>query len=160
MNNKMTNLMSQLSTIQIPTLTVTTRTRSDVKSFSIIRSKESGKRVSISKTLIDTLGLDDIAYVIPFVSEGVLALTREKLNPDAVKLNLKREGKGKEKKLGYNAMLVEYLINAYGLDYSTCVSRTFTEIDIEDANGVPVAFIRLTQPTASAAASAGQEEDA
>lgn len=155
-------LMSQLKTLEVPKMAPQNSIGSSVKSLGIIRSGSNGKRVSISKALVVALDLERVAYAIPLTAEGALALSKEKLNPGAIELKLSNDGQKQEccKKICYNAGLVEYLVSTYNLDYSTCVSRTFTEIDIEDANGVPVAFIRLTQPTASAAASAGQEENA
>lgn len=130
-------------------------------SFGIVNSKNNGKRVTISKALAQTLDLEDNAMFMPSGSDRKLVIGRTLPFPHAITGKLS----GADKKTCYLTPLVALLTEMYELDFSKHVSQTFTTIDIDNINGVPVAIVSFpaqasTGAVTTATANASSEDSA
>lgn len=132
-------------------------------SFGIVNSKNNGKRVTISKALAQTLGLEDSAMFMPSDTDRKLVVGKTLPFPHAITGKLS----GADKKTCYLTSLVALLTEMFGLDFSKHVSQTFVTIDIDNINGVPVAIVSFPAQasagnvaTANATANASSEDSA
>ncbi len=128
----------------MPVITGTTRVANGICSLSIVNSETNGKRISFSKALSAKLDLSDKVSILPNIKTGELIVSKK------IKSEKAYHGKlsGKDKKLCYNASMVQLVTQAFGLDFSERVSRSFSTIRfLEDGDDV-VAFITLSKDTA------------
>ena len=138
------NLISQIKGKNASMITRSVRTRSSKYSMGIVRSERNGKRISFSSALVDRLELEDTVFITAFPTEGLLILGSTAYSEDSTEFYL-RDNKG-HGKLCYNASLVEFLINAFDLDYSDHVSKTFTDITFSEDANPPMAIVKLETP--------------
>jgi len=143
MTNSKLNIIKKAQAVSLPSITSTSRSNSKY-SFGIVNSKANGKRVSFSKALVAKLDLTDTAYITPVCDDGVIILAGSKLF-ESYECNLR----GDDKKLSYNSGVVETLTELFGLDFSQHVSKSFTKIDFDEHEGIPVAVITLTNPVST-----------
>ena len=135
-DKKQTNklLFESLMQAKLPTIK-TTRCKSTIS----IVNNVNGRRLTISKALVEALGVDDVAYAMPSAADSKLVLCKTLPFPKAAKLLLH----GKGKKTAYNANFVEVLVKMYNLDYTDCTSRSFDSIEFDELEGVPVAIVNF-----------------
>ena len=98
-----------------------------------------GKRVTLSKALAEHLELSDSVSVMPSAKSHKLVLGKALPFPGASKVNLS----GTSKKIAYNADLVQIITKAYNLDFTSCTSRSFSDITFDVLEGVPIAFVNF-----------------
>lgn len=98
-----------------------------------------GKRVTLSKALAEHLELSDSVSVMPSAKSRKLVLGKALPFPGASKVNLSGTGK----KIAYNADLVQIITKAYNLDFTSCTSRSFSDITFDVHEGVPIAFVNF-----------------
>ena len=110
-------------------------------SFNIINSDTNGKRLSLSKMLIERLGLEDEFQLLPIPSSGVALIGKHLPSSQASTVRLSNRERG----TCYSANLVKILTQLFSLDFSAHVSRTFTDITFDEIEGVPVAIITLAK---------------
>lgn len=115
-------------------------------SVSIVNSDRNGKRVALSKALIDKLGLEGSIYMLPLADEGVLLLAKIMSFPSASKIVLN----SKDQSISYNADAVKLLVDTFGLDYSKCTSKAFNQIEFEEQDGVTFAVVTMSAGNADA----------
>ena len=108
-------------------------------SVGIVNSQNNGKRLTFSKALAEALDLKDEVVILPVLTEGVMLISKTLRFNDKIVCKLNGDGK----KVAYAAGLVQQLTECFGLDFSEHVSCTFTDIMIEDLDGVPVAVVAM-----------------
>lgn len=106
-------------------------------SVGIVCSEKNGKRVSITASLASKLNISDEMFITSYASNGFIVLSSSKLNEQSVKYTLR----GKEKKIAYNASLVHYLIDTFNLNFEGHVSRSFDNIEFNNAPENPMAMV-------------------
>lgn len=119
-------------------------------SFGIVNSAANGKRISLSKSLVATLGLDKHIAIIAIPTEGVVMVARDLPFEGAICGELR----GEDKKLWYASNVVLLLTELFDLDFKTRVSRSFSDISINELDGMPVATIRIVPCSANTEATA------
>ena len=107
-------------------------------SFGLVNN-HNGKRLTLSKSIADKLGLTDEAFILSNVNEGIIILSKTAISSKSSPCPLK----GHDRKTCYNAKAVKEIAKAFNLDYSTCSSKSFSDIVFDEFNGVPVAIINL-----------------
>ena len=132
------NLFDVAKKVTVPN--VTAKSGNGKLSFGIVNSKANGKRLTFSKALAASLGLDNKVNLIPIEDEHLLLVGKVVPNSAPIELNL-RDCDGK--KLAYNSDVVQLLTDIFELSFETHVSMAFQDISLEDYDGNPVAIIRL-----------------
>lgn len=118
------------------------RTSNGIYSVNMVNNKN-GKRISFSKMLSMKLGLQDIIDIVAFEDDGVILISKNLPHDDKSTFGLR----GDDKKIIYNAELVETLTEIFNLDFSTKTSRSFTDISINADDAEPMAEVRITKPS-------------
>lgn len=136
-NNKL-DIIKKAQTVTLPSTTTTCRSNSKL-SFGVVNSKTNGKRLSFSKALVTKLELKDAAYITPIKEDSVIIVAGAQLF-ESYKCDLR----GNDKKLSYCSGVVETLTEIFSLDFSQHVSKSFTKIEFDEHEGVPVAVIALS----------------
>ena len=108
-------------------------------SVGIVCSKNNGKRVTLTAALSTKLKLENSLYVTAYAEEGFIILGNTPLNDYSVKVTLS----GEDKKIAYNSDLVHFLIKAFKLDFSNCVSRSFGDIVFNNEADSPMAVLNF-----------------
>ena len=109
-------------------------------SVGIVNSKYNGKRVSLSKALSSKLELSDTAAFMPIAEDRVLLIGKSLsfCEPIVGKLS------GGDKKFCYNSGLVLTLTEEFGLDFSSCTSKSYSKIQIQkDESGEMIAIVSI-----------------
>ena len=148
--------MSNLSMFQaLMSATIPTIAKSGGKfSLGLVNSKNSGKRLTISKAIADKLELIDKVYAMPAEDDRKLVLSKTKVFPHSVELKITDEGK----RTSYCAPFVELLTDRFALDFSKHVSRTFYDVDFDTYENTPVAVVSFPEETSEAASEVSSEE--
>lgn len=105
-----------------------------------------GKRVSISKALSADLSINSSAYFLPVEETGQLLISASPIGDRSSCVPLS----GAEKKICYNAALVQMLTNAFKLDFSDKTSCSFSNITIDNSTGNAVAIVDMVGASATA----------
>ena len=109
---------------------------SSTYSVGIVNSKYNGKRVSLSSKL----ELSDTAAFMPIAEDRVLLIGKSLsfCEPIVGKLS------GGDKKFCYNSGLVLTLTEEFGLDFSSCTSKSYNKIQIQkDESGEMIAIVSI-----------------
>lgn len=144
------NKLCEAAKNQSPVAVMHTSSGNSPLSFGIVNSSANGKRISLSKSLVANLGLDNQIAIIPIPAEGVVMVARDLPFDGAIRGELR----GEDKKLWYASNIVLLLTELFGLDFKTRVSRSFNDISINELDGVPVATIRIAPCAANTEATA------
>lgn len=107
-------------------------------SFGLVNN-HNGKRLTLSKSIADKLGLTDEAFILSNVNEGIIIISKTAISTKSCPCPLK----GTDRKTCYNAKAVKEITKAFNLDYSNCSSKSFSDIVFDEVNGTPVAIINL-----------------
>ena len=107
-------------------------------SFSIVNNIN-GKRMTVSKALCADLALDKTAYFLPVEETGNLLISASPIGDNSSHCSLS----GTDKKIAYNASLVQMVTAAFKLDFTQKTSMSFADIRIDNLNGNPVAIISI-----------------
>ena len=140
---------------QLPQLATSTFRTSNL-SFNIVNSKRNGKRVKLSKGLVQALDLTDNADMLPLKEEGLLMVAKKLPYEAACSVLLKGED---EAKIAYNTGMVALPAQMFGLNFTNHTSMSFSDSDIETLeDGTTVALIPIYNkyPANGAAAAEGQ----
>lgn len=130
---KNANLFKEMMEMELPVVT----SSNGKYSFGIVNSRNNGKRITMSKALAEALDLKDTVMFMPHRGARKLVIAKSLEFPHAVTGKLSGDGK----KTCYLTSMVELLTKMFSLDFSKHVSRTFTDIEFDNINGVPVAII-------------------
>ena len=125
--------------------TITANTNGDY-SFGIVNSEANGKRVSISKNLSKKLELTETLAILPMIEDGVVLLAKELPFPATSHVSVR----GKDKKIAYSASLVKLLTEVFTLEYSARTSMSFSDIDFDTVDDMPVAIVKICDKGVSA----------
>lgn len=105
---------------------------------SVVNSKKNGKRVTLSKYLMEIFDDPEILE-IGFTDDGI-ALSK-KLPENGAEFTIKKQG---NKGVIYSSSLVDEITELFGLDFSDRVSITFVEAEeIEDDGEYPIIEIKV-----------------
>jgi hypothetical protein len=98
-----------------------------------------GRRVKLSCDFHDKLSNPKFVQFL-MLKEDSLLFVAEKL-PNAAKnykLSVKSNGA-----IAYNAGLVNQITEDFGLDYSLVTSKSFTDIEFQESDGIVVAIVKI-----------------
>ena len=133
------------------------RTSHGKYSVGIVCSEKNGKRVTLTSALAKRLKLDDKVFVTAYIDDGFIMFSPSALNGYSLEVHLM----GTDKKIAYNAGLVHFLIDNFNLDYSSCVSKSFSDIVFNEDIDNPIAVLNLryqNQNTASTIENDGEDD--
>lgn len=136
-NNSNLSLFESLMNASVPTIAKTGRKHS----FSVVNSRNNGKRITISKSVANHLALSDKVFAMPAECERKLVFSRTRLFPKSIELKLSGDGK----KICYNAKFVELLTDMFGIDFKQHVSRTYVDVEFDIWNDEPVAIVNFPE---------------
>ena len=142
MINNYESLKERANALKNNRLTNMNRTSNGIYSVNIVNNKN-GKRISFSKMLSMKLGLQDTIDIVAFEDDGVILISKNLPHDDKSTFGLR----GDDKKIIYNAELVETLTEIFNLDFSTKTSRSFTDISINADDTMTMAAIKIAKPS-------------
>lgn len=109
-------------------------------SVSVVNSDGNGKRITLSKSLVEELGLDGHVSLIPLKHERVLMLAKTLPFPRASNIELT----SKDKRTAYHAEAVKLIVTAFNLNYSGGkTSMSFSDINFTERDGVVIAVVTI-----------------
>lgn len=120
-------------------ITPSTHTASGKYSVGIVCSENNGKRVTFTAALASHLKLQNVVYITAYADDGFIVIGATPYSDFSSSYKLS----GKDKKIAYASDLVHYLIDAFHLDYSTCVSKSFGQIIFNNDPDTPMAILRF-----------------
>lgn len=136
-------LLNAANNVKLPSSALTASSKG-IMSFGIVNSEGNGKRFTMTKALINAIGVDKKVELLPIPDEGVLFVANKLPFDNAVKKELRANGEGR---LAYAAPIVAFLIDSFNLDFGNHVSMTFQDITIDKLpDGSPVAIINMINP--------------
>ena len=111
-------------------------------SISVVNSDGNGKRISLSKALVEKLGLTDSVSLLPIKENGILMVAKKLPFERASDITLN----SKDKRTAYNAEAVQLITATFGLDYSSKTSYSFNDIEFMDEDGMEIAAVYMSVP--------------
>ena len=108
-------------------------------SVGIVCSAKNGKRVTFTSALSERLKLKDSIYVTAYTDDGFIVIGATPYNEQSSEFKLS----GENKKISYSAELVHFLIEAFNLDYSNCVSKSYGDIVFNNDPNSPMAILNF-----------------
>lgn len=112
-------------------------------SISVGNSDGNGKRITLSKALVEKLSLTNSVSLLPLKENGILMVAKKLPFERASDITLN----SKDKRTAYNAEAVQLITAAFGLDYSVKTSYSFNDIDFMTEDGTEIAVIYMPVPT-------------
>jgi hypothetical protein len=103
--------------------------------ITIVYSEANGKRIKLSKGLMEELGNPQKVQFAFF--DGLLAISSD-LPGNNSYISLAKGG------IVYSAALIHEIVNEFDLDYSERVSITFQDVEYEENDGAPIALIEMS----------------
>ena len=109
-------------------------------SISVVNSNGNGKRITLSKALVEKLDLDGSVSMLPLPGEGVLMVAKELPFASASTIELTSS----DKRTAYHAGAVKLLVDSFNLDYSGGkTSMSFNDVEFTEHNGETVAIVTI-----------------
>ena len=108
-------------------------------SISVVNSDGNGKRITLSKALVQKLGLDGSVSMLPLQGEGVLMLAKELPFASASNIALTSS----DKRIAYHAGAVKLLVDTFRLDYSKKTSMSFSDVEFTEQGGMTIAVVTI-----------------
>ena len=105
--------------------------------ISIINTEKNGKRIELSKSLMEVL--ENPKKVQFVLSDNTLAIS-ERITGNDISFNVKPSGK---KGIVYSAKLICEITQNFELDYSEKRCRTFSDVEYVEDDGFQVALIKI-----------------
>lgn len=149
---KNTNLFDQMMASQMPA----TAKQNGKYSFRIIRSECNGKRITVSKTLKSALGLSESFMLTANEKERKIFIGKSLPAQNCVECKFSQHASD----TCYKSSVADTLVDMFNLDYNGRVSRTFTDIEIVDHNGITFAVINIPEADANTGDSEVNDESA
>ena len=115
---------------------------SSKNSVSIVYSNN-GKRMTISKSIVERLKLSKTVCICPLVEDNVIILGANLPKGKSVEAKLS----GEDKKIVYLTSIIKHIVYEYKLDYSECSSLAFANITFEKKGDQEIAIVDLSTPT-------------
>ncbi len=111
-------------------------------SISVIRSEDCGKRLMISTGIVDYVGITSEVFVALNPVERTVMIFNQKISGFE---SIGRGGKvsGKSHKIFYNAGIVEAIVDTFKLDYSTCTSKSFDNVELLTEEEIKFAVVHI-----------------
>lgn len=129
---------SHSSSFKYPDLGGNYRSRSDSGVVTVVNSKKFGKRVTFPAGVIDSIG-NPPGVKLGFDDNCIEVIPEHK----DITFLLKVQGK---KRIIYSAGLVDYITDAFQLDFSDKVSLTFYDIEYVRNHDLETAIIKVREP--------------
>ena len=136
-----TNLSSQNAT-PIPTA-VQARRGSGAYSLNIVCAKNNRKSITLTKKLAEQLQLTSDVYVTVYASDGCIVLSGSEITKDSALYSFSNN----KDHIIYNAALVYFLADTFGLDYTERTSMAFRDIQFDTIQGIAAAIVFLKAQT-------------
>ena len=136
MNNQTTSLANAKAT-RIPT---TAQTRGGKYSVNLVCAKGNRKSLTVSKKLAEELALTTGVYITVYADNGWIALSPAEIDEDSVSYSFSND----KDRIVYNAALVHFLAETFGLDYENCTSHSFGNIVFNTFQGIKTAIVIMT----------------
>ena len=108
-------------------------------SISVVNSDGNGKRITLSKTLVEKLGLTDSISLLPLKESGVLMVAKQLPFERASNIALN----SKDKRTAYHAEAVQLIAATFSLDYSSKTSYSFNDIEFITEDGMEIAAVYM-----------------
>ena len=132
-------LKKAAETVVLPEAVIPASAGRGKMSFSIVNSKKNGKRITITNTLANALGVTDSISILPIPEEEVFLIAKALPFERAEECSLTSD---ESHKISYTTRVVLWLTDCFGFDYSDSTSKTFQEINIDKFDdGTIVAII-------------------
>ena len=113
-------------------------------SFGIVNSEANGKRVSFSKSLVQSLDLKGSAEIALVPDKGCILIASELPHKNVVICKFSAKGDKGGRRLSYNSEAVCLLTKTFGLNFADHVSVSYDGITVETLeNGTPVAIVEI-----------------
>ena len=118
-----------------------TKRRSNT-SITIVKTERYGKRIAMSSGLAKAMSITDFVYIGVIVDKRQVILSESKM----AALKEYKLGKGN---IIYNARLVDGIVSVLDLEsyYENHSSKSFSDIEINEENGVAVVTIPIVEET-------------
>ena len=119
-------------------------------SFGIVNSEANGKRVSFSKSLVQSLDLKGSAEIALVPDKGCILIASELPHKNVVICKFSAKGDKGGRRLSYNSEAVYLLTKTFNLNFTDHVSVSYDSITIEtleDGTSVAVVEIYNKHPT-------------
>ena len=108
--------------------------------ISVVNSNGNGKRITLSKALVEKLDLDGSVSMLPLQGEGVLMVAKELPFASASTIELTSS----DGRIAYHAGAVKLLVDTFNLDYSGGkTSMSFNDVEFTEHNGETVAIVTI-----------------
>lgn len=140
-----TTLYDQMMESQMPTVAK----QNGRYSFGVVRSNGNGKRISLSKSLKQALDLGKSFSLTANKKARKVFIAKNLPSPNAVECKFSDRATN----VCYNSSIVESIVEMFDLDYNGRVSRTFSDIEIVDHDGIIFAVINIPEADAKAGGS-------
>lgn len=140
----MSKLSNIFQKINDQNLTLNSGSSNSGYSFGIVNSVDNGKRISFSKRLCEKLGLRETVELAPVLVDGDLIIGTDLQVDKDHKMVL--DLKGANKKISYDSAAVITLTDLFKLDYSNKTSMSFSNVVIENENGIVYAVVHIADP--------------
>ena len=126
-------------------------------SISVVNSDGNGKRITLSKSLVEKLRLDGSVSVLPLGEEGALLMSKELSYPCTSEIELG----SKDGRTAYNAEAVKMIVDDFGLDYSGGrTSMSVSDIEFCQDDDAVVAVVHIPKMFGSATGEEKGEQSA
>ena len=130
-----------------------------VPSISIVNSRKVA-RISFNALLLNKLKIENSIDVVPIESQRVILISKKLPQKAAITCSLHQQAKSKSK-VSYWKELVELLTNEMNINYDNGItSRSFSNIQFNDINGVPAAVVIIDDKSAGTEPSDSEGEEA
>ena len=149
---KNTNLFDQMLASQMPA----TAKQNGKFSFRIVRSECNGKRITVNKTLKSALGLSESFMLTANEQERKIFIGKSLPVQNCVECKFSQHASD----TCYKSSVADTLVDMFKLDYNGRVSRTFSDIEIVDHDGIIFAVINIPEADAKASSSEVDDESA
>lgn len=143
------------SMVTMPVIAGSTRVGNGICSLGVVNSESNGKRLTFSKALSAQLGLEEEVSILPNIKTGELIVAKSIDSGKAHRGKLS----GKDKKICYNAGMVQLVTQAFNLDFSERVSRSFSTVKFGNSGNDTYAFVKMTASPISGLTPVSEQDD-
>lgn len=149
-NSSIIDLIKLSEQTEIPTSASRGGSSNSKHSFGIVNSEANGRRLTFSKSLVQSLGLKDSAKIALVPDKGCILIATDLPHKNVVTCKFSAKGDKGGRRLSYNSEVVHLLTKAFALNFADHVSVSYDSITIEtleDGTSVAVVEIYNKYPT-------------
>ena len=131
-----TSCLADAKATRIPT-TAQIRRGGGKYSVNLVCAKGNRKSLTVSKKLAEELALTTDVYITVYADNGWIALSSAAIDEDSVSYSFSNN----KDRIVYNAALVHFLAETFGLDYENYTSHSFGNIVFNTFQGIKTAIV-------------------